>query len=210
MPGFPSIDVDDDASCRICWGGVGVGEMTSPCDCRGSSANVHLECLQRWTYKQIILCRDSWRRCPTCAQMYEDATCAALANCVSAQCLSQRGMLHHAEAPLRFVYRYRCTTLGLDHPHTLRTLNQLAKLLLKHGRCNEAKQLFLREPPSKPAVKTNAKVTRPAKRFGGITGRPGVCASGNTDVQSRIPSSSMKLVQLRSIYNVQTLRTGMR
>ncbi|KAF2883847.1 hypothetical protein ILUMI_22316 [Ignelater luminosus] len=34
--------------CRICHGGESIGDLLSPCHCRGSIALAHLECLERW------------------------------------------------------------------------------------------------------------------------------------------------------------------
>ncbi|KAF5292595.1 hypothetical protein FQA39_LY13928 [Lamprigera yunnana] len=34
--------------CRICHGGESIGNLLSPCQCRGSIASTHIQCLERW------------------------------------------------------------------------------------------------------------------------------------------------------------------
>lgn len=34
--------------CRICHAGISMGELLAPCKCRGSIANTHMYCLERW------------------------------------------------------------------------------------------------------------------------------------------------------------------
>ncbi|KAK5645567.1 hypothetical protein RI129_006867 [Pyrocoelia pectoralis] len=47
--------------CRICHGGESIGDLLSPCNCRGSIALAHMECLERWlresTNSHCELCR---------------------------------------------------------------------------------------------------------------------------------------------------------
>ncbi|GAB5355186.1 hypothetical protein AAMO2058_000184400 [Amorphochlora amoebiformis] len=41
---------EDEAVCRICYGGPEYGRLISPCLCRGSIRFVHLQCLQQWRH----------------------------------------------------------------------------------------------------------------------------------------------------------------
>ncbi|KAK5645568.1 hypothetical protein RI129_006868 [Pyrocoelia pectoralis] len=47
--------------CRICHGGESIGDLLSPCNCRGSMALTHIDCLERWlkesTNSHCELCR---------------------------------------------------------------------------------------------------------------------------------------------------------
>lgn len=68
-------------ACRICFEEESPNEnlkevLVSPCACRGSSAQVHLCCLQQW---HLTGTRPAPLRCPTCKQAYFGSVAVVLA-----------------------------------------------------------------------------------------------------------------------------------
>ena len=54
-------------ACRYCLSGEG-GELVAPCDCRGTSRWVHVDCLLRWHRMG-----GSLKECTECKGLYRDS-----------------------------------------------------------------------------------------------------------------------------------------
>jgi len=159
-------------ACRICFEEESPNEnlkevLVSPCACRGSSAQVHLCCLQQW---HLTGTRPAPLRCPTCKQAYFGSVAVVLARLnlnraekdalpyLSQILLSPRSLLPCALQP-----DPPSTELTEAKPslhQLLAALNDLANSLCDMGQYEEAlplyqRSLHLREVvcgPQHPAV----------------------------------------------------------
>ena len=64
-------EVDEEKTCRLCWGDEEDGPLVQPCACRGTAKWVHKHCLEEWRRTGERF--DAAYRCGQCMDHYRDA-----------------------------------------------------------------------------------------------------------------------------------------
>eukprot|EP00964_Phaeocystis_antarctica_P049491 scaffold28702_cov62-Phaeocystis_antarctica.AAC.7 len=148
--------VEEEKTCRLCWGDDDDGPLVQPCACRGSAQWIHEHCLEQWRHTSPR--EDAAYRCGQCMDEYRDALSIELLGArlqvertngqstsftlgTLAQELCSQGKHDEAEPLFREALEARRATLGNRHLLTLDSISDLGALLLDKGDLSAAEPL---------------------------------------------------------------------
>ena len=138
-------------TCIICWMGGSPPPIQMGCACRGNAGEAHPACLVQWAQQ-----RGGWTKCQTCRQKYTGEMQAQLAHAwglavahgaeadkVAAEsallaALVENGHAEDAMVPMQVLYRQCALMFGVGHPHTCTVGGNLAAVLHKMKKFQEA------------------------------------------------------------------------